>query len=234
MSNRIQCLQHVPFEGPGSMAEDFHQRGWPMEFTHWYLGDSAPSLNSFDWLVVMGGPMNVDDDALYPWLETEKALIREAIDGGKMVLGVCLGAQLIARALGATVTAMPRREIGWFPVRRQEGAEASVLGPALPSQFDAFHWHGDSFELPTGARLLASSDACANQIFSLGSNVFGFQCHLETTPKLAQALIENSGDDLDGSHWVQSAEEISAYPERFAPMNRVMTGVIDAIVAGQR
>ncbi|MDQ2075103.1 type 1 glutamine amidotransferase [Marinimicrobium sp. ABcell2] len=234
MTTRVRYLQHVPFEGLGSMLDDFHRRGWSTEATRWYKGESAPELDSFDWLVIMGGPMNVDDETSYPWLKAEKALIHGAIDAGKVVIGICLGAQLIARALGAKVEPMGYKEIGWFPVRRQPAADNSILTSILPDQFDAFHWHGDSFELPPGAQLLLSSEACQNQAFCLDDRVFGFQCHLETTPQLAQAILENCGDELDGSHYVQSPEDISALPAYFAGPNQVLSQVVDAIVASQQ
>lgn len=231
MSTRIHYFQHVPYEDLGNMAEEFRQRGSTLSVTRWYQGDSAPQLDDFDWLIIMGGPMNVDDEAHYPWLKAEKALIRAAVDAGKVVLGVCLGAQLVARVLGAQVVPMAQREIGWFPVMRQPAADDSILSSVLPERFEAFHWHGDRFELPEGALLLASSEACDQQIFSYGSKVFGFQCHLEFTPKQALGLLENCRDELDGSRYVQSAEEITASEERFAGPNRLLTRVFDALVA---
>jgi GMP synthase-like glutamine amidotransferase len=231
---RIHYLQHMSFEGLGSMADDFRRRGWTTTATHWYKGDPAPKLNSFDWLVIMGGPMNVDDETSYQWLKAEKALIQAAIESGKVVIGICLGAQLIARALGAKVKPMGYKEIGWFPVRREPIAQSTILAQILPDQFEVFHWHGDTFELPADAQLLLSSEACHHQAFCLGDRVFGFQCHLETTPQLAQAILENCGDELDGSHFVQSPEDISALPAHFEPPNRILSRVIDAIAARQK
>lgn len=231
MSTHIHYLQHVPFEGLGSMAEYFREHGATTSATHWYRGDAPPGLDSFDWLIVMGGPMNVDEEVDYPWLKAEKALIRAAIDAGKIVLGVCLGAQLIARVTGGKVERNAHKEIGWFPVRRSAEIKDTVLSSVLPEQFEAFHWHSDRLELPPGATHLASSEACDNQAFCIGDKVFGFQFHLETTPRLAQALIENAGDDLDGSAYVQNPEQITAGPEQFERLNRIMSRILDAIVA---
>lgn len=238
---RIHSFQHVPFEGMGSFIREFEQRGWPMSTTHWYNGDSAPELDQFDWLVIMGGPMNIDDEAGFPWLAAEKQAIRAAIEAGKTVIGVCLGAQLIASALGASVRPGTYREIGWFDLQREEGAERSPLAGLLPERFSAFHWHGDTFDLPPDALLLASSEACRNQIFSVGERVLGFQCHLETTPETARALIEHCGEDLeekdaelnteeaDTLRYVQTAEQILAQPERFADINQLASQIVKAL-----
>lgn len=224
---RIQTLQHVPFEDIGSMAQDFHQSGYPVNTTHWYRGDSAPSLDSFDVLIVMGGPMGVYDEAAFPWLREEKALIKAAIEAGKKVVGICLGAQLIADVCGATVSRNPHREIGWFPLTRQAPDEPIAR---LLDGVEVFHWHGDTFDLPAGAVWLASSDACRNQAFRLGNSVFGFQFHLETTPTSAAALLEHCGDELDGSRYVQSAARITGNPAAFAQINRLMSAVLREIL----
>lgn len=227
---RIHSFHHVPFEGLGHFEEIFARNDWPVSQTHWYRGDSAPEIDSFDALIVMGGPMNIDEHDRYPWLKLEKQTIKAAIDAGKTVIGICLGAQLIASALGAAVKPGRHREIGWFDLQRQPGADQSPLSDLLPERFPAFHWHGDTVELPEGAQLLASSEACQNQIFSIGDNVLGLQCHLETTPRTATALIENCGDELDGSHYVQSAEDMLAERERFAAINAMAERVIGRMI----
>lgn len=223
---RIQVLQHVPFEDAGSMLTDFQARAYQVASTHWYRGDRAPALDSFDALIVMGGPMGVYDEADYPWLEQEKALIKACIAEGKIILGVCLGAQLIACVLGAKVSRNPQREIGWFPLTLQTPPEQSPLGNALPDGAEVFHWHGDTFALPDGALCLASSAACAQQAFSVGDKIFGFQFHLETTAASARALIAECADELDGSPSVQSGETMLASDERFTNINRIMSEVL--------
>jgi GMP synthase-like glutamine amidotransferase len=226
---RIQVLQHVPFEDAGSMTTDFKQRGYPVANTHWYRGDTTPALDSFDTLIVMGGPMGVYDEADHPWLAQEKALIKAAIDADKIILGVCLGAQLIACVLGAKVSRNPQREIGWFPLTLQTPPEQSPLGSALPQGAEVLHWHGDTFALPEGARWLASSEACAQQAFSMGDRIFGFQFHLETTEVSARALVTECADELDGSAFVQNPEEILAHRERFTAINKMMSDVLEKI-----
>lgn len=231
---RIHVLQHVPFEDLGSMAADFEERGYPVTSTHWYRGDQPPALNSFDVLIVMGGPMGVHDEAHHPWLIPEKALIHAAIDANKILLGICLGAQLIAHVLGAKVTPNAHREIGWFPLQLQTAPDESPLGDTLPAQLEVFHWHGDTFDLPEDALWLASSEACAHQAFSVGNTIFGFQFHLETTEASAQALVRECGDELDGSKFVQNAAQIMASKERFTALNGAMSAVLSRILDGAK
>ena len=226
---RIHYLQHVPFEGLGSMEPWFLRRGHQISSTHFYKGDVVPSVDDFDWLIVMGGPMGVYDDLEYPWLRQEKSLIRESIDGGKIVLGICLGAQLIADVMGAKVTKNKYREIGWFPVNREIDGSESPLADAFPEVLDVFHWHGDTFEIPEGARLLAISEACRNQGFLHDDRVVGLQFHLETTPESAAALVQNCSGELDGSKYVQSGTEMLSDKSRFDRINRVMAALLNKI-----
>ena len=228
---RIHSLQHVPFEDIGSMANDFHAQGYSLTSTHWYRGDAAPDINSFDALVVMGGPMGIYDEAIYPWLANEKVLIKEAIAAGKIVLGICLGAQLIADVLGGKVTRNPHKEIGWLPIQINPAAAAHPIAQVFARYPEVFHWHGDTFALPPGAVHLASSEGCVNQAYVFQDQVYGFQFHLETTPTSARALIENCSDDIDGSRYTQSAQAILASEDKFAQINRAMSEVL-AIIFG--
>jgi GMP synthase-like glutamine amidotransferase len=183
-----------------------------------------PDLEDFEALIVMGGPMGVADVTDYPWLPSEMDLIGRAISSGKKVLGICLGAQLIAAALGARVYRNRCREIGWWPVSAAENVTVSNL---LPETFVPFHWHGETFELPEGANLLAYNTTCHNQAFTLGNQVIGLQFHLETTTKSARALIEHGGDDLDGTRFVQTAEQILAETDLFTRSNALMAHLLD-------
>ncbi|MEN0035598.1 MAG: amidotransferase [Cellvibrio sp.] len=226
---RIHSLQHVPFEDIGSMADDFRNRHYSLTTTHWYRGDHAPELGSFDALIVMGGPMGIYDEAIHPWLADEKILIKNAIAAGKIVLGICLGAQLIADVLGAKVTRNAHKEIGWLPIAINPDAADHPIAQVFARNPNVFHWHGDTFALPPGATHLASSEGCANQAYVYNNQVFGFQFHLETTPASAQALIEHCAEDIDGSRYTQSATEILASREKFAQINRAMSDVIRII-----
>ncbi|WP_461516491.1 type 1 glutamine amidotransferase [Porticoccus sp.] len=225
----IHYLQHVPFEGLGSMEHWFQQRGYNISATHLYRNESLPALDNIDWLIVMGGPMGVSDERQYSWLSEEKAFIDRAIKEGKTILGVCLGAQLIADVLGAPVTKNPRREIGWFPLTISEQAKNTTIGKALQAGTEAFHWHGDTFAIPAGALLLASSDACKNQGFIYNHRVVGFQFHLETTYQSARDLTTHCADELDGSLYVQSAQQILEKSDRFDQVNQVMSNVLGCL-----
>lgn len=222
---RIHSLQHVPFEDIGSLAQDVAARDHTLTTTHWYKGDRAPALNSFDVLIVMGGPMGVYDDNIYPWLSEEKAFIADAIAAGKKIMGICLGAQLIACVLGAQVTRNTHREIGWFPLQISAEANNHPIATLLTACPHVFHWHGDTFEIPAQAQLLASSEACAHQAYVIDNQVYGFQFHLETTEISATALINNCSEDLDNSAYVQNAEEILRDKAKFVAINKAMSAI---------
>ncbi len=209
---RIHYLQHVPFEGPANIAAWVVQRGHVLTGSHLLKGEPLPDLDDFDWLAVMGGFMSVHDEAEFPWLVPEKRLIAQALDRGKRVLGVCLGAQLLADVLGGRVYRAPEKEIGWFPVRRTAESAALLSFRDLPEEFVAFHWHGDTFDLPPGAVRLASSEACLNQAFEFGS-ALALQFHVESTSESVAALIRNCPDDLGSGRYVQSAEQMVSYNE---------------------
>ncbi len=223
---KIHYLRHVPFEGLGSMESWFRKGGHRLSSTPLYSNRNLPALDDLDWLIVMGGPMGVHDESKHSWLVNEKRFIEQAINAGKIVLGICLGAQLIADVLGARVFRNRHREIGWFPIRISEQVEQSAFQGVFPSAIEAFHWHGDTFDIPESATLLASSEACAHQGFVVEDRILGFQFHLETTPEAARALIENCGNELDGSRYVQSEAEILSEPGRFNQINQVMIRVL--------
>lgn len=226
---RIHSLQHVPFEDIGSMAKDFAARDYSLATTHWYRGDQAPELHSFDALIVMGGPMGIYDEAIYPWLADEKTLIKAAVDAGKIVIGICLGAQLIADVLGGKVTRNAHKEIGWLPLQILPEASSHPIAQILAKYPEVFHWHGDTFAIPVGALHIARSEGCENQAFVVNEKVFGFQFHLETTPTSATALIAHCAEDIDGSRYTQSAESMLVDADKFAQINRAMSEVITYI-----
>jgi GMP synthase (glutamine-hydrolysing) len=202
-------------------------RGHALACTRLHAGDPLPDLGRVDWLIVMGGPMNIYEDARYPWLAPERRFIRNAIQAGKNVLGICLGAQLVADALGGKVHAGSQKEIGWFPVRRTQEAPRSSPSSPLPGEFEAFHWHGDTFNLPAGAIRLAASEACANQAFAHGERVLGLQFHLEMTPGAAKRLIEACAADLVDGPFIQKAEAMLSNSGRFENANRILAGILE-------
>jgi len=226
---RAHCFQHVPFEGLGSIADWLTKGGYEITRTCFFDEARLPDPGAIDLLIIMGGPMSVNDEAEYPWLIAEKRFIREAIDSAVPVLGVCLGAQLIAAAAGAGVYRNPETEIGWFPIYGIPASDSSVFG--FPPQVDVFHWHGETFDLPPGAIRIAKGDTCENQAFQLGRSVIGLQFHLETTPQTAGELVSHCGDELTPSPSVQTAEEIlQAGPERYSAIHQVMDDVLSFLV----
>ena len=229
---RIQVLQHVPFEGPARIADWAGRRGHSLAVTRLDAGDSLPALSTFDRLVVMGGPMGVGDRDAHPWLVPEQAFIAAAVAAGKSVVGVCLGAQLIAAALGARVFRNPHKEIGWVPVRLTSQARGLGLWDDLPDSLPAFHWHGDTFELPDGAVHLATSAACRQQAFLLHGRVLGLQFHLESTPASVAALCRACAHELVAARWVQTAAEIRGVdPGLYAAVGRTLELLLDRLPA---
>jgi GMP synthase-like glutamine amidotransferase len=229
---RLHSLQHVPFEHLAAIAPWAQARGWTLSTTHLYDGEALPSQDTMDWLVIMGGPMNIYEEERYPWLAAEKRFIAQAVEAGKTVLGICLGAQLIADALGAAVVRGPHPEIGWFPVRKDPEADHTAVGRMLPASFDAFHWHGDTFTLPEGAVPLGRSEACACQGFIYKERVLALQFHLETTETSAQALVKHCGDEIGDGPYEQTAAEMLAEPRRFNRLNTLMKALVDTLADG--
>ncbi len=226
---KIHYLQHVPFEGPAFLETIAHACGAELAGTRLFEGEPLPGRSDFDLLAIMGGPMGVHDEKKYPWLAGEKKFIGEMIDAGKKTIGICLGAQLIADIMGAAVYKNHYCEIGWFPVLRRGDALSSCIGRALPEQFYAFHWHGDTFNIPNGAVRIAESEACGNQGFVYDDRVVGLQFHLEATPGSVGALLDNCRDELDGSGFVQSEKEIRS-DSHFKDCNRLFEKIINVLV----
>jgi GMP synthase (glutamine-hydrolysing) len=219
---RIHYLQHVPFEGLGSISTWMTDQNYSLSSTRLYADDPLPTVNDFDWLIILGGPMNIYEEDQYPWLIAEKQLIKQAIEKDKLVLGICLGAQLIADALGARVYLGQHKEIGWFPIKTIEAVQQSKVLEFLPSELTVFHWHGDTFELPEKAIRLAYSEGCANQAFLYGDKVLGLQFHLEVDRQGVRQMIENSASELVAGKYVQSSEEMLSANRNFATIHKVM------------
>ncbi len=224
---KVHVLQHVPFEGLGSMETWLSERGANVRYTRFYQSADLPDPRQVDLVIAMGGPMSVNDEREYPWLRHEKAFLAEAIGFGTPVVGICLGAQLIASALGARVFANAHKEIGWFPI---EGIGAGADVFRFPPTASVFHWHGETFDLPSGAVHLARSEACENQAFQFGRNVVALQFHLETTPATADLLIENCRAELVAGRYIQTEQTLRSAPESsYAAINELMTSVLDYV-----
>jgi GMP synthase-like glutamine amidotransferase len=207
---RIRVFQHVPFEDIGSMDPWARGRGHRVERTRFHAGDAPPPADAYDWLIVMGGPMGARDEDRLPWMAGEKRAIEAALSAGKAVLGICLGAQLIADVLGAEVRRNRHPEIGWFPVTLSPDALRGPLADAFPPSFTAFHWHGDTFAIPAGAVPLGSSAACDNQGFLIGDRVLALQFHPEVTSAGMEDLLRACGHELRPGPFVQDAAAIRA------------------------
>ena len=227
---KAHYLQHVPFEGLGSIETWLQSMRADVSVTRLFEEPALPDPADVDLLVIMGGPMSINDEAGYPWLAAEKEFIRSVIEKDKAVIGICLGAQLIAGAMGAAVYPNKEKEIGWFPIAGEttDGAEESFL---FPQELLVFHWHGETFDLPDGAMRLAGSTACENQAFQLGRQVIGLQFHLETTPDTARDLVHHCRDELQPSRYVQSEAEILGIdPPCYSTINSYMDKVLQFIV----
>jgi GMP synthase (glutamine-hydrolysing) len=226
----LHWLQHVPFERPGSILDWAEQRGAELSCTPLYAGGELPQQDTFDVLVVMGGPMGVDDEQQYPWLHAEKKFLEQAMSSGKAVLGICLGAQLIAQVAGGRVSCGTHREIGWFEVTRAPEAAKVPVADRFPERYTAFHWHGDTFTLPEGAVHLGSSEGCANQGFLLNERILALQFHLEMTRPGVAALVTACVDEMEPGPFVQQVPHIFGKPEYYAETNRIMVGLLDALI----
>lgn len=224
---RVHVLQHVSFEGPGSILHWLEHRQAQVSVTRLYESESLPSLGDFDALVALGGPMSVNDEESRPWLRQEKILVRDCVHSGKPTIGICLGAQLIASALGARVYPGQYKEIGWFPVRPVTHKTNSF---SFASELEVFHWHGETFDLPTGAVHLAESDGCPHQAFQVGERAIGLQFHLETTPESADAIISNCRHELVPAHFVQTEDELRAVEaDRYDGINSLMAQILSYV-----
>lgn len=228
---KLNYLQHVPFEGLGSIADWAASRGHEVCVTRLFAGDPLPE--EFDGLIVLGGPMSIHDVTEFPWLKQEREFLRALSFGRRPVLGICLGAQLLADALGARVFPNFEAEIGWHPIDKSPEAKAATVGVALPDELEVFHWHGETFDIPSGAVALAMSEATANQGFSFQDRLVGLQFHLEATPDWARALIEHCGNGLVEGPFIQDARTMLEDPERFAETNQVMDELLDVFFAGE-
>ncbi len=204
----IHTFMHVPFEGLGCIEAWIMKNEHKLTFTRFYEEFTLPDSDEIDWLIVMGGPMGVYDIETYPWLKEEKEFIQKFIQKGKTVLGICLGSQLIASALGAKVYPNKQKEIGWYNLKLTEQGKDHPIFSAFENEFPVFHWHGDTFDLPAESIHLVSSDLCTNQAFLLKNNVLGLQFHFEVTSKSLNEMVENGMNELIEGDTIQSAEQI--------------------------
>ena len=225
----LHYIQHAPYEPPAAIADWARERGFRMSMTL-AVTEEWPSLDDIDWLVIMGGSMGAYEVGVHPWLVSEKRFIRQAIDAGKAVLGVCLGGQLVADALGGEVEHNEFEEIGWFPVTLTPEMAESAVFRKLPRSFTTGLWHGDTFSIPDGAVRMASSEGCVNQAFEYAEGrVVGLQFHPEWRREDVRALFEHCGSDIaPGGPYVQTADELlGASDELFAANHELLFALLD-------
>ncbi|MEK7314829.1 MAG: amidotransferase [Candidatus Eisenbacteria bacterium] len=239
---RVRALQHVPHEGPAAVAAWAADRGHSLQVTRLDWGEPLPAVADFDLLVVMGGPMSANDEALHPWIVEEKRLIGETIQADRRLLGICLGAQMIAAALGKRIYAAPAPEIGWLAVRVTAGAARSRTFAGMPATITPLHWHGETFDLPEGAIRLAETDLCPNQAFEIefdggpergGALALALQFHLEATEESVRAMVaaENPcATGAGGAGALPPEKALLASPAHYAAIHPFLHAALDALV----
>lgn len=226
---RIHYLQHVIYEGIACIEEWAKINNHSVTGTCFFKDQELPSNDDFDMLIVMGGGMSANDEAVYPWIRKEKEFIKEAIEKGKIVVGICLGSQMISSALGAKVCGNAEKEIGWFDITLTREAVAGELFKDLPEQLKVFHWHGETFDLPDGAVLLASSAACRNQAYIFGDRVLALQFHIEPTLKSINEMLAHGVNDLTPGRYVQSAAQLVEPAELITRNNEILFTLLNRL-----
>ncbi|MEN8228223.1 MAG: type 1 glutamine amidotransferase [Bacteroidota bacterium] len=218
---------HVPFEGPGIIADWIKKKNHTLEYTRFHEGDPLPDASGVDMLVIMGGPMNVFDFHIHPWMQDEIEWVTDYISTGKPVLGICLGAQIIAAALGEDVYPGKEREIGWHNLQFLPSLGDYRIWKELPVTRKVFHWHGDTFTIPKGATRIASSQAFPNQGFIYNSKVVALQFHLEATPASVKELVDNCREELVPGPYIQTEEEILGEEKVYQTNQALMFRLLD-------
>lgn len=227
---RAHCLQHESFEGLAALEPWFLAKEFVITYTKFFESADFPSVKDIDFLIIMGGGMSVNDEAAFPWLVKEKAFVREFIHTGKPVVGICLGSQIIAAALGARVYRNNVKEIGWFPITKVKGGNFAIFAD-MPQELTVFHWHGETFDLPDGAVHIAESSVCKHQIFQYGEKTIAFQCHFETTPESLAGISSECASELIDAPFIQSAEKMKSLASKYCPsMQKVLFSVLEKLI----
>ncbi len=225
-------IQHIPYSFMTSIERWARGKGHAISKTLIYTYEKLPKPEDYDWLIIMGGPMNIYEEKRYPWFVNEKKFIAKAIESEKIVLGICLGGQLIADVLGGKVHINACREIGWYPVFLTKEAKESRIFSRLPDKFTTYFWHEDTFEIPEGCKRMAESEGCRNQAFEYNGKVIGMQFHLESTAGRVRSMIhcqECMEIIKEGGRYIQSIEEILKKVNYFEEIHNTMQMLLDGI-----
>jgi GMP synthase-like glutamine amidotransferase len=224
----VVVFRFTQTEGPGYLGDFLTQKGILWTQINIDAGDKLPEdINGFSGLVLMGGPMSVNDDL--PWIPGVLNLIRQAVAHDIPVLGHCLGGQLMSKALGGQITANPVKEIGWAEVSKVGHNPAPGWLDALPSSFGVFQWHGETFSIPEGAERLLESAFCANQAFLLNNRHLGLQCHIEMTASMIEAWCRSGADEVAQSSASPAVQQPAAMQENMAAKLEKLHGVADIL-----
>jgi len=225
----IHVFQHDNFEDADSIGDWCKAHHHSTSVTRFDQDPVFPEPGSFDWLVIMGGTMGVYEESVHPWLTREKEFIGHAIRDGKVVLGICLGSQLIANVLGAKVYKHSQPEIGFFPVRFNARAQADPVFHVFGEELTVLHVHNDTFDLPAGATVMASSELTPNQAFRFGEHVYALQFHFEVTEKKVSSFVEQAFSEELSGDWIQTAPEILGNAGLCDKNNRILADFLDHI-----
>ena len=226
---KVCAIIHAVFEKPGTFKDWSLSKGYDFKEVHAYEGEAIPSVNDYDFFLFMGGPQSPTDFEIYPYLEQEISLAREAIAENKYVIGVCLGAQIMGEALGASVEVSPHKEVGVFPISLTSKGQSDPLFEGLHLSFPVTHWHSDMPGLTANATILAASEGCPRQIVRFGKKALALQCHLEMTREMVDGMILNCSEDLHPGEYIQSPNELRA--NDYLPANKLLVQILDRFVA---
>ncbi|MBY0425782.1 MAG: type 1 glutamine amidotransferase [Cytophagales bacterium] len=229
---RLHYIQHEKFEKPAYIETWARSKGFSLTSTHTFDPEAQfPDLSTFDLLVVLGGSMSTYEEDKYPFLVPEKAFIKQCAEAGKKILGICLGSQLLADVFGSKVYPNQYKEIGWLPIQcTEEGLNSPFLGQLMDPTW-VFHWHGDTFDLPKGAKHLAYSEGCKNQAFSIGNQILGLQFHLEIEPASVELMVKFGSDELiDGHKYIQNSSTILLGNTNIPKNNTIMGNILEKFV----
>lgn len=194
----ILIIKHISIEGPGTIADFFNNSSWETKTIELGNGDRLPeNLSKIEAVIALGGPMNVYEEDRFPFLKEEDTFIKKVLEEGTPFLGICLGAQLLAKACGAKVDKAAEEELGWYKVRLTREGLKDPLFLGVDSEIDVFQWHGDTFEIPDGGTLLATSHVCNNQAFRFGKSAYGLQFHIEVTNNMIKDWIKEYVESSD-------------------------------------